>query len=313
MKPLRIGTRGSKLALWQANHLRDALREKCGVESEIVVIKTSGDVHATAPVEQLGIKGVFTAELEHALYDGRADVAVHSMKDVPSDFSDVCRIAAIFERADPREVLISRDGAPLDGLPQRARVGTSSSRRAAQLRRARPDLEILEIRGNVDTRIRKLEEGEYDAIVLAKAGVTRLGLAERITQVIEPEMVLPAVGQGALAVEYMEPNDHFYMNYFSQLEHRETVLAVAAERAVMSTLHGGCSLPLGAYARFQGGTMVLDACVFSVDGTQAIGAHGTAVCGSSIDARKLGERVANEMLVNGADKVLAATSRATVR
>jgi hydroxymethylbilane synthase len=313
MKPLRIGTRGSKLALWQANHLRDALREKCGVESEIVVIKTSGDVHATAPIEQLGIKGVFTAELEHALYDGRADVAIHSMKDVPTDFSDGCRIAVVFEREDPREVLISRRGESLQALPARARVGTSSLRRAAQLRRARPDLEILEIRGNVDTRIRKLDEGEYDAIVLAKAGVTRLGLTERITQVIEPEIVLPAVGQGALAVEYIEPTDHLYMNYFRKLEHDETVRAITAERAVMSTLHGGCRLPLGAYARFDGDTLLIDACVFSVDGTQAIASHGSAVCEGTIDARRLGERVANEMLANGADRVLAATSRATVR
>jgi hydroxymethylbilane synthase len=312
VKPLRIGTRGSKLALWQANHLRDALRDECGVESEIVVIKTSGDVHTNAPIEQLGIKGVFTAELEHALYDRRADVAIHSMKDVPTDFSDVCRLSIVFEREDPCEALISRHGETLDGLPKRARIGTSSLRRAAQLRRARADFEILEIRGNVDTRLRKLDEGEYDAIMLAKAGVTRLGLGRRITQILEPEIVLPAVGQGALAVEYLEANrDHY--QFLDRLEDRETVLAVSAERAVMRTLHGGCRLPLGAYARFQGASLALDACVFSQDGVQAIRAQAANECVTTQEAWDLGCRVANEMLANGADKVLAATMRAQVR
>lgn len=312
MRPLRIGTRGSKLALWQANHLREALREECGVESEVVVIRTSGDIHSSASVEQLGIKGVFTAELEHALYDGRADLAIHSMKDVPTEFSDVCSLSIVFEREDPREVLISRRGETLDTLPVRARIGTSSLRRAAQLRRARPDLEFLEIRGNVDTRIRKLDEGEYDAIVLAKAGVTRLGLAGRITQVVDPEIVVPAVGQGALAVEYLEANRDLY-RFLDALEDRETVLAVTAERAVMRTLHGGCRLPLGGYARFEGQSLVLDACVFSEDGAQAVRARGASDCTNANGAWDLGCRVANEMLVNGADKVLAATSRATVR
>jgi hydroxymethylbilane synthase len=312
VKPLRIGTRGSKLALWQANHLRDALRDKCGVESEIVVIKTSGDVHATAPVEQLGIKGVFTAELEHALCDGRADLAIHSMKDVPTDFSAACRLSIVFEREDPREVLISRSGEKIDKLPSRARVGTSSVRRAAQLRIVRPDLEILEIRGNVDTRIRKLDEGEYDAILLAKAGVTRLGLAARITEVLEPRTVLPAVGQGALAVEYLESNRDAF-RFLDQLEHRETVLAVSAERAVMRTLHGGCRLPLGAYARFERGLLALDACVFSEDGAQAIRGHFAGACRTVEQASEIGVRVADEMLAQGADKVLTATSRATVR
>ena len=269
-------------------------------------------ISSSAPVEQLGIKGVFTAELEHALYDGRADLAIHSMKDVPTEFSDVCSLSIVFEREDPREVLISRRGETLDTLPVRARIGTSSLRRAAQLRRARPDLEFLEIRGNVDTRIRKLDEGEYDAIVLAKAGVTRLGLAGRITQVVDPEIVVPAVGQGALAVEYLEANRDLY-RFLDALEDRETVLAVTAERAVMRTLHGGCRLPLGGFARFEGQSLVLDACVFSEDGAQAVRARGSSDCTNAKSAWDLGCRVANEMLANGADKVLAATSRATVR
>jgi hydroxymethylbilane synthase len=312
MKPLRIGTRGSKLALWQANHLRDALREKCGVESEIVVIKTSGDVHANAPVEQLGIKGVFTAELEHALCDGRADLAIHSMKDVPTDFSDACRLSIVFEREDPRDALISRRGETLDALPPRARIGTSSVRRAAQLRVLRPDFEVLEIRGNVDTRVRKLDDGEYDGIVLAKAGVTRLGLGARITEVLSPETMLPAVGQGALAVEYLDTNRDLF-SFLDRLEHRETVLAVTAERAVMRTLHGGCRLPLGAYARFERATLILDACVFSEDGAHAVRGHASSECATVEHASEIGVGVANEMLAQGADRVLAATSRASVR
>ena len=180
---LRIGTRGSKLALWQAEHLREALAARCGVAAEIVIVKTTGDLNASAPVEQLGT-GVFTAELEQALIDGRADIAMHSMKDVPTDFSAACRIECVFEREDPRDVLISRTGAGLATLAPGARIGTSSLRRASQLRRARPDIEILEIRGNVDTRLRRLDEGAYDAIVLARAGVVRLGLAARIAEVL---------------------------------------------------------------------------------------------------------------------------------
>jgi hydroxymethylbilane synthase len=319
--PLKIGTRGSKLALWQANLLRDALFARFDVPSEIVVVKTSGDIQATTPIEQLGKKGVFTAELEQALFDGRADVAIHSLKDMPTEIDDVCRAAIIFEREDPRDALISRGGETLEKLPARARVGTSSLRRAAQLRRARPDLDVLEIRGNVDTRIRKLDEGEFDAIVLAKAGVKRLGLENRITQTIEPQIMLPAVGQGALAVEYMEMRDDLYMEFFQKLEHLETVLAVSAERKLMSTLHGGCRLPLGAWARFDGPSLVLDACVFSEDGTQAVRGGGSIPAAAAArgngsvtlkdmqDVAKLGADVAKQMLADGAGPLLAAAGR----
>jgi hydroxymethylbilane synthase len=310
-QPVRIGTRGSKLALWQANHLRDALRERCGVESEIVVIKTSGDIHASAPVEQIGIKGVFTAELEHALFDGRADLAIHSMKDVPTDFSDVCRIVCVFEREDPRDVLISRGGQSLAGLPLRARVGTSSVRRASQLLRARPDLEIIEIRGNVDSRIRKLDEGAYDGIVLAKAGVTRLGLSHRISEIIAPDILVPAVGQGALAVEYFEANADLF-RFLHDIEHRPTTLAVEAERGMQRALHGGCRLPLGGWARFEDGMLVLDGVVLSEDGEKLVRGRGQGVCNTYKEAFDLGCRVAREMLAAGADALLAAAGRTGV-
>jgi hydroxymethylbilane synthase len=308
LKPLRIGTRGSKLALWQANHLRDALRETCGMGSEIVVIKTSGDIHANAPVEQIGIKGVFTAELELALLDGRADLAIHSMKDVPTDFSKACRIVCVFEREDPRDTLISRHGEPLAALPLGARIGTSSVRRASQLRRARPDLEILEIRGNVDSRIRKLDAGEYDALVLAKAGVTRLGMGAKITEIIPPETVLPAVGQGALALEYSEANAESF-RFLHKLEHRPTTLAVEAERGMQRELHGGCRLPLGAWARFEGDELILDGVVLSEDGERIIRGAGRGAGATNKDAFDLGCRVAREMIADGAAELLQAAGR----
>ena len=196
MKPLRIGTRGSALALWQANHFRDALQGTCGIAAEIVVIKTSGDQFASAPPDQIGVKGIFTKELEDALLDGRADLAVHSMKDVPTELSDRFRVEVVFKREDPRDALVSHRGETLAKLPRGARIGTSSLRRASQLRMFRPDFQISELRGNVDTRLRKLSSGEYDAIVLAKAGIDRLGLSARITEVIPPEIVVPGSRPG---------------------------------------------------------------------------------------------------------------------
>lgn len=308
MKALRIGTRGSKLALWQADHLRDALREKCGVESEIVVIKTSGDIYATAPVEQIGIKGIFTAELETALLDGRADVAIHSMKDVPTDFSTECRIVSVFERADPRDALISRDAAALADLPVGARIGTSSVRRAAQLRRLRADLEILEIRGNVDSRIRKLDAGAYDALVLARAGVTRLGMGERITEVLAAEVMVPAVGQGALAVEYAAAQSEAF-RFLRELEHEATTLAVEAERGMQKELQGGCRLPLGAWARFEGAELVMDGVVLSEDGERVVRGAGRGVCTTNRAAFELGRDVAREMIAAGAKALLEAAGR----
>jgi len=304
---LRIGTRGSALALWQANHVREALSTTCGVESEIVAVKTSGD-KTSAPVEQIGVIGVFTKELEDALLDGRADLAVHSMKDVPTEFSELCRVATVFEREDPRDALVSFRGETLENLPRRARIGTSSLRRAAQLRQFRPDFQIIEIRGNVDTRLRKLAEGEYDAVVLAKAGIVRLGHGSRVTEVLSPEIVLPAVGQGALGVEFMASREKEF-HLVDQLIDRNTMLAVRAERALLADIQGGCRLPLGAWARLEAGEMVMDACVLAVDGTESIRRRRKKVCHNERDAETLGKEVAGELLGAGAERLLHLAGR----
>jgi hydroxymethylbilane synthase len=304
---LRIGTRGSALALWQANHVREALDKSCGLASEIVVIKTSGDQTA-APVEQIGVIGVFTKELEDALLDGRADLAVHSMKDVPTDFSAACRIATVFQREDPRDALVSFRGETLQNLPRGARIGTSSLRRASQLRQFRPDFQIIEIRGNVDTRLRKVAEGEYDAIVLARAGIVRLGHASRITEILSPEMILPAVGQGALGVEFLESRaDEF--RFVERLTDKDTMHAVQAERALLAEVQGGCRLPLGAWARIEAGEMILDACVLSADGAEGIRRPGKKVCNTTLDAESLGREVAGELLGAGAERLLQLAGR----
>ena len=307
MTLLRIGTRGSALALWQANHVREALSTTCGVESEIVAVKTSGD-KTSAPVEQIGVIGVFTKELEDALLDGRADLAVHSMKDVPTEFSELCRVATVFEREDPRDALVSFRGETLENLPRGARIGTSSLRRAAQLRQFRPDFQIIEIRGNVDTRLRKLAEGEYDAVVLAKAGIVRLGHASRVTEVLSPEIVLPAVGQGALGVEFMASREKEF-RLVDQLIDRNTMLAVKAERALLADIQGGCRLPLGAWARLEAGEMVMDACVLAVDGTESIRRRRKKVCHNERDAETLGKEVAGELLGAGAERLLHLAGR----
>ena len=307
MTLLRIGTRGSALARWQANHVREALGTTCGVESEIVVVKTSGD-KTSAPVEQIGVIGVFTKELEDALLDGRADWAVHSMKDVPTEFSELCRVATVFEREDPRDALVSFRGETLENLPRGARIGTSSLRRASQLRQFRPDFQIIEIRGNVDTRLRKVAEGEYDAVVLAKAGIVRLGHASRVTEVLSPEIVLPAVGQGALGVEFMASREKEF-RLVDQLIDRNTMLAVKAERALLADIQGGCRLPLGAWARLEAGEMVIDACVLTADGTESIRRRRKKVCHNERDAETLGKEVAGELLGAGAERLLHLAGR----
>ena len=308
MKPLRIGTRGSTLALWQANHFRQALEISCGITAEIVVIKTSGDQFATAPPDQIGVKGIFTKELEDALLEGRADLAVHSMKDVPTELSDVCRVAVVFKREDPRDALVSQRGETLEKLPRGARIGTSSLRRASQLRLHRPDFHIAELRGNVDTRLRKVAAGEYDAIVLAKAGIDRLGLSSRITEVLSPDVVVPAVGQGALGVEFLEQREDEF-KFLDKLVDKDTMRAVKAERALLAELQGGCRLPLGAWARFEGEAMILDACVLSADGAESIRRRGEKKCVSVLEAESLGRAMADELLAAGADRLLRLAGR----
>ena len=301
---LRIGSRGSALALWQANFVRDRLADR-GTESEIIIIKTSGDRFQAGNIGQIGLKGVFIKELEDALLDERVDLAVHSMKDVPTDLPAGLAITAILERQDVRDCLISRDRARLAELPAGARVGTSSLRRAAQLRRYRQDLDFQELRGNVDTRLRKLEQGQYDAIVLAKAGLDRLGWSHRITEVIPPEISLPAVGQGAIGVE-SRASDQEVVQILGALDHEETRAGVTAERALLAELEGGCQVPLGAWGRLGNGRLVLDACVLSADGVECL---RQGIEGAASDAERLGRNLAHRMLEAGAGRILKLAGR----
>lgn len=304
MKALRIGTRGSALALWQANHVRERLRELHGVEAEIVRIRTSGDRFAAAPIAQIGAeggaKGVFIKEIEDALVDGSVDLAVHSMKDVPAETAKGLAFAAITKREDPRDCLIAHTGASLAKLPQGARIGTSSLRRQAQLRRFRRDLEVRDLRGNVDTRLKKVAAGEFDAIVLALAGVRRLGEAGRVTEVLDAGVMLPAVGQGALGIE-ARANDADAMKLAGALDDAETRSCVEAERALLRRLEGGCQAPLGAWARWEGGEMRIEACVLSADGRECIRGERR---GAAAEAKAMGEKLGEELIEGGADKIL---------
>ena len=305
MRPLRIGSRGSVLAMWQANAVRGRLERVVGVEAEIVTIKTSGDRFQQSNIAQIGLKGVFIKELEDALLEGWVDFAVHSMKDVPTEIPAGLAFPAICEREDVRDALLSRSGAKLAALPAGARIGTSSLRRQAQIRHIRPDLDLGDLRGNVDTRLRKLERGDYDAIVLAKAGLDRLGWSSKITEVIPPEISLPAVGQGALGIE-ARADDREVLEVLAQLEHPPTRVAVTAERALLAELEGGCQVPLGAWARFEQGALVLDACVLSVDGIESVRQRAVGI---PRDAEALGRELAQTMLAAGADRILKLAGR----
>lgn len=306
MKAPRIGSRGSRLALWQAEFIRKRLGDSFGVAAEVVVIKTSGDRFASAPVNAMGLKGIFIKELEDALLEARVDLAVHSMKDVPTEIPRGLAFPAIAKREDPRDCLVSRRGETLEALPRGARIGTSSLRRQSQLRRFRPDFELRELRGNVDTRLAKLEAGEFDAIVVAKAGIDRLGVADKISEVIPPEILLPAVGQGALGVEAREADGEL-AGLLAALDDAETRAAVAAERALLAELEGGCQVPLGAWARFEGGALVLEACVLSADGAEHLRRGAT---GSRIEPEALGRRLGQELLDAGAGRILRLAGRA---
>ena len=313
MKPLRIATRGSALALWQANHIRERLMQLHGVESELIRIRTSGDRFQGASVaqvsEQAGTKGIFIKELEEALLAGSADLAVHSMKDVPTENPAGLIFPAITKREDVRDCLISRDGAKLKDLKPGARIGTSSLRRQAQLRHHRPDLELLELRGNVDTRLRKVAAGEFDAIVLATAGVKRLGASDKITEILSTEIMLPAVGQGALGIE-TRADDRETLRLVAALDDPESHAAVTAERALLRELEGGCQLPLGAWARQENGELQLEACVFSADGKEFV---RNELRGEVGDAEKLGVRLGQMLIETGADRILRLAGRSVGR
>ncbi len=263
-KSLTIGSRGSQLALWQAHYIERRL-QTLGVETNLMIIKTTGDKITDVPLAQVGGKGLFTKEIEEALLDGRIDLAVHSLKDLPTVLPDGLAVAAIPERELPFDALV---GVPVAKLKPGARVGTSSLRRAAQLRHARPDLVIENIRGNLDTRLRKLDEGQYDAIVLAAAGLRRLGWGDRIAELLAPEFMCPAVGQGALAIETLSGSDAFEI--CRQLDHEPTRIAVSAERAVLAALGGGCQVPIGAHAEVIGNRLRLRALIAHPNGSEVV-------------------------------------------
>jgi hydroxymethylbilane synthase len=305
LTPLRIGSRGSKLALWQAGHIRERLLHESSGPIEIVIIKTSGDQFSAAPASQIEGKGIFIKEIEEALLDGRVDLAVHSMKDVPTDLGADFEIAAVTERGDPRDCLIARGGATLESLPHGARVGTGSIRRQSQLRHFRSNLDLRDLRGNVDTRLRKLDAGDYDAIVLAKAGLDRLGIAERISEVISPEILLPAVGQGALGIEIMASREKDFP-FLDALNDPDTMSCVRAERALLAALEGGCQVPLGAWGRIEREQLLLDACVLSADGVEYLRRRAT---GEVNDPEALGRSLAQDLLAAGAGRILRLAGR----
>jgi hydroxymethylbilane synthase len=305
VKHLRIGTRGSLLAKWQAEFVRKQLFQLAGVETEIVIIKTSGDKMQQVSLSEIGGQGIFIKELEEALLQQTIDIAVHSVKDVPTEIRAGFSFPAICQRADVRDCIVSANGATLANLRQGARVGTGSLRRQAQLRHVRPDLDIRDLRGNVDTRLRKVESGEYDAVVLAKAGLDRLGAAHRISEILSPDVCMPAVGQGAIGVE-CRADDAEASEVLDKLNHAETRAAIVAERTLLSVLQGGCQVPLGAWARIERDELVLEACVCSIDGQQYVRQRLT---GSPEQPRPLGQQMARALIEAGAQNILAEVSR----
>jgi hydroxymethylbilane synthase len=299
-----IGTRGSQLALWQTNWVK-AQTEKHhpGIEVEIKVISTKGDRVLDVSLPKLGEegKGLFTKELEDALFEHRVDLAVHSLKDLPTELPAGLHIGAICEREDARDALVARNPTvSFNELPDRALIGTSSLRRQAQLKSVRPDLVIEPVRGNVDTRLRKLDEGRYDAIVLAAAGLHRLGHANRITEHLSEDLMLPAVGQGALAIETRE-DDVTTAEIIQTLNHEATRLACSAERAFLKGLGGGCLVPIAAHATIKSDVMTLNGLVASPDGSEIVRAQQS---GPSQDADLLGQQLADELLARGAARIL---------
>lgn len=302
--PIRIGTRGSALARRQASAIAELLRLAHPEHTfTLVEVSTVGDRDAATSLSRIGGQGVFVKEIEAALLDGRVDIAVHSMKDVPTRGTPGLAFGAAPPREDVRDAVVSRTGDPLSALPTGARVGTGSARRAAQLRALRPDLRVLDMRGNVDTRLRRVVEASYDAAVLAAAGLARLGLLERAAEMLPIDAMLPAPGQGALAVQVRE-NDAATRALAGVIDHSATHSAVRAERAMLATLGGGCLLPVGAYARVEGGRMTLRAIVAHPSGEPLLRDELT---GDAADPEALGAEVARRLLDAGARAILAAT------
>lgn len=299
---IRIATRKSALALWQAEFVRDQLlAAHSGLEVELVTFTTLGDKILDSPLSKVGGKGLFVKELEQALLDGRADIAVHSMKDVPAEFPENLGLAVILEREDPRDAFVSNHHDSLDNLPQGAVVGTSSLRRQCQLRAMRPDLVIKDLRGNVNTRLRKLDDDEYDAIILASAGLIRLEMPERITEALAQEKFLPAVAQGAIGIECRIDNPDVH-RIIAPLSHGETEIRVRAERAMNQCLMGGCQVPIAGYAEIGHGVIILRGLVGRIDGSEIV--EGV-ISGRPEDAEELGVVLAEDLLSRGAQQILA--------
>jgi len=297
MARLRIGSRGSQLALWQAHHISGLLRER-GHEVELEIIKTTGDKITDVALAKVGTKGMFTKEIEEALLEGRVDLAVHSLKDLPTELSREFEIAAITKRENPRDVFCSTKFQSIDELPQGGRVGTSSLRRQAQLKALRPDLEIHPLRGNVDTRLRKLENGEYDAIILAAAGLNRLGKTELVKQVIPAEIMCPAAGQGALGIE-IRAGDTETREHLAFLDDAAARATSTCERALLNKLGGGCQVPIGASAEMRGGKLHLEAIVAHPDGSVVLRESR-----DGSDPVELGEQVGDTLLARGGEGIL---------
>jgi hydroxymethylbilane synthase len=297
MARLRIGSRGSQLALWQANHIAALLRER-GHQVEIEIIKTTGDKITDVALAKVGTKGMFTKEIEEALAEGRVDLAVHSLKDLPTEVPPGFEVAAITKREDARDGFVSRRYASIAELPQSARVGTSSLRRQAQLRAVRPDLNIVPLRGNVDTRLRKLDEGEYDAIILAAAGLKRLGRTEWMRNILPVEIMCPAVGQGALAIE-TRLGDGETVQFLAFLDDAAARTATTCERALLARMGGGCQVPIGAHAQVNGKHIHLTAIVARPDGSSVLRDSG-----DGDNAEQLGNAVAERLLRRGGEEIL---------
>jgi hydroxymethylbilane synthase len=299
--PIKIGTRGSKLALWQANWVQSVLKQKSPSQAvELITIKTQGDKILDVPLAKVGGKGLFVKEIEQALLARRIDIAVHSMKDMPADIPEGLSIGAIPERENPLDVFISRSGAGFNELAGGSVIGTSSLRRSAQLHYARPDMVTQPIRGNLDTRLKKLESENFDALVLAAAGVKRLNLEHKITEYLDPELMLPAIGQGALCIE-IRKDDSIVGSLVASLDHAATRAAVTAERAFLKRLEGGCQVPIAGHGRISENQFTLTGLVAEVDGTRVIKGEKSGPLNASTS---IGIELAEELLAKGADKIL---------
>jgi len=300
MKKLVLGTRGSKLAIWQAEWVQASLEQKHpGLTVELLKIKTTGDKILDVPLAKVGGKGLFVKEIEEAMLRNEIDIAVHSMKDVPVEFPDGLHLAVICEREDPRDALISK-GVPFSALPKGAKIGTSSLRRSCQILSVRPDFQIVQLRGNLETRFRKLDEKQFDAMILAAAGVKRLGWKDRVSEFLSTDISLPAIGQGAIGIECRIKDEEVH-RIIGVLNHEETSICVRAERACLTVLEGGCQVPIAAHATLSEGMLSMRGLVGNLDGTEII---RSSTSGPASEFENLGRKLAEDLLKKGAKAIL---------